>query len=64
MTVWRRQMHVGAPLLIPPVAPHLIWPPWPDHSVNVTARNTVHHGLKSRLTIPVHHQPLSDNAVE
>ena len=48
----------GAALLIPPVARHQIWPTWPDHTENVTARNTcapaptrLAHGTPSRADL-------------
>ena len=53
-TVLQANPNTGAALSIPPVSNHTIWPPWPDHTRNLTARNVVHHGRNAVLTIPVH----------
>ena len=37
-TVSQANPNTGAALSIPPVSNHTIWPPWPDHTRNVTAR--------------------------
>jgi predicted acyl esterase len=46
--------NTGELLRPPPASNHTIWPVWPDHVKNVTARNVVHHGLRSVLRIPEH----------
>lgn len=46
--------NTGELLMKPPEKNHTIWPVWPDHIKNITARNVVHHGRKAVLTIPVH----------